>query len=336
MIMFVSDAFSEQYCGGGELTTDAIIDASLFPVNKILSGEVNLKLMEKYRDAYWIFGNFSGIDSQSLMHATKNLNYSVIEYDYKYCKFRSSKKHIAAEGKCQCSSSYAGKLIASFLGKSDRVFWMSEGQRDTYEAIYPFLKKKSFVLSSVFTEETLQHVASLNTNKKNHKWIILNSPSWIKGTEDSILYAKENNLEYELVWGLEYRDLLKKLAESRGLIFQPRGLDTCPRLTIEAKLLDCELILNDNVQHKDEPWFIEKEKIIPYLKSRPLAFWEEITLRAHKNLNISLIKNQKDNNFKIIVPFYNAEKWVSKCIRSLKLLMLLASLIAVMRTSLFY
>ena len=87
MIMFVSDAFSEQYCGGGELTTDAIIDASLFPVNKILSGEVNLKLMEKYRDAYWIFGNFSGIDSQSLMHATKNLNYSVIEYDYKYCKY---------------------------------------------------------------------------------------------------------------------------------------------------------------------------------------------------------------------------------------------------------
>lgn len=319
MIIFVSDAFSEQYRGGGELTTDAIIAASLFPVNKVLSRDVSLELMEEYKKAYWIFGNFSGLDSPRLMYAIKNLNYSVIEYDYKYCKFRSSKKHIAAEGKCDCSSSYAGKLVASFLGKSDRVFWMSNGQKETYEAIYPFLKKKSFVLSSVFTDETLQWITSLNTNKKNNKWVILNSPSWIKGTEDSITFAKENNLEYELVWGLEYHDLLKKLAESKGLIFQPKGLDTCPRLTIEAKLLDCELILNNNVQHKDEPWFIEKSKIIPYLKSRPIVFWEEITLKAHKNLNISLVKDQKDNNFKIIVPFYNAERWLSKCINSLKL-----------------
>ena len=37
MIIFVSDMFADEYKGGAELTTEAIIKASLFPCNKILS-----------------------------------------------------------------------------------------------------------------------------------------------------------------------------------------------------------------------------------------------------------------------------------------------------------
>ena len=87
MIVFVSDAYSDQYRGGGELTTDAIIDASLFPVNKLLSSQVTLELMENHKNCYWIFGNFAGLSPSCLLYAAKNLDYSVIEYDYKYCKF---------------------------------------------------------------------------------------------------------------------------------------------------------------------------------------------------------------------------------------------------------
>ena len=50
MIIFVSDAFAEHYAGGAELTTDAIIDSSIFPVNKVLSQQVNLKLMQEHQD----------------------------------------------------------------------------------------------------------------------------------------------------------------------------------------------------------------------------------------------------------------------------------------------
>ena len=51
-----------------------------------------------------------------------------------------------------------------------------------------------------------------------------------------------------------------KLRTSKGLVYLPAGLDTCPRLVIEAKMLDCKLILNNKVQIKDEEW-LEKDKI---------------------------------------------------------------------------
>ena len=67
MIIFVSDAFSEQYSGGAELTTDAIIDSSLFPVNKILSQHVDLNLLQEHKNSFWIFGNFSGVSAECLL-----------------------------------------------------------------------------------------------------------------------------------------------------------------------------------------------------------------------------------------------------------------------------
>ena len=62
------------------------------------------------------------------------------------------------------------------------------------------------MLSSVFSDETLDYIESLDTKNKNNKWVIMNSQSWIKGVDDAIKYAKENNLEYELLWGLEHKD----------------------------------------------------------------------------------------------------------------------------------
>ena len=319
MIIFVSDAFVEQYQGGGELTSEAIIEASYFPVNKVLSNQVTVELMEKHKNAYWIFGNFAGLAKACMLHALKNLDYSIIEYDYKFCKFRSTKKHISAEGKCDCENSLDGKLVATFLAKSKTNFWMSQAQLKRYQKLFPFLSdKKNIVLSSVFNNSTLKYLENLDISKKNNKWIILNSPSWIKGKEEAIKYAKENNLDYELVWGLSYPELLKKLATSKGLIFLPLGADTCPRLVIEAKILGCEIVFNEDVQHAKEKWFENKETIMSYLESRGRFFWEKIEKLAAKNLTFSTTKTKKDVNFKIVVPFYNAERWLDKCVESLK------------------
>jgi hypothetical protein len=77
---------------------------------------------------------------------------------------------------------------------------------------------------------------------------------------------------------LAHDEILKKLSQSKGICFKPTGLDTCPRYVIEAKLLGCEMELNDNVQHLKEEWFDtdDTEKIINYLKDRKNIFWNEI------------------------------------------------------------
>jgi len=318
MIVFVADAFVEHYVGGAELTTEALADASLVPTYKILSSALTLNQIEQTnKNFFWIFANFSNVSNEALMFAIKNLNYSVLEYDYKYCKYRLPEKHVKAEGKCDCINTKRGKLVSLFLHHAKTTWWMSEKQRDLYQETFPFLQDdKHKVLSSVFDSRTINLIESYDTSNKENKWIILNSKSWVKGTEASIQYAKENNLNYELVWGLNYRDLLAKLAKSKGLISLPHGGDTCPRLVVEAKLLDCELVLNDNVQHKDEEWFQNKDTILEYLKSRTRTFWKGIEENLIDFPKVSY--KEKNNNFKIIVPFYNAEVWLSKCIESIK------------------
>ena len=86
-------------------------------------------------------------------------------------------------------------------------------------------------------------------------------------------YAEENSLDYELVSDLAYHELIIKMSTSKGLIFRPLGGDTCPRIVIEANLLGCDLILNDNVQHKDEDWFSTRNSCLEYLKNRTNIFW---------------------------------------------------------------
>ena len=320
MIIFVSDMFAEQYKGGAELTTKAIIDSGLFPCNKLLSQELNVPLMEKHKDCFWIFGNFGALSEECVLYAAKNLNYSVLEYDYKYCYYRSPGKHIKSEGKCECSGSRKGKIVSIFLYNAKKTWWMSKNQMEHYQRTFPFLNGAiSQVLSSVFSSNTLNFIQSLDTTKKEDKWLILKSPSWIKGVEEAIEYAEKNNLNYELVWGIDHTELLRKLAKSKGIIFFPRAGDTCPRMTIEARLLNCELVLNDNVQHKDEKWFSNKESTLNYLKERTSIFWREIETVAAECLNLPRSHDVTNNlKFKFVVPFFNCAQWINKCIDSIK------------------
>jgi hypothetical protein len=111
------------------------------------------------------------------------------------------------------------------------------------------------VLSSLFSDKVLDYFENLEQKERSDVWLIQDSQSWIKGTADAVQYAKDKNLKYELIKNLTHEQVLEKFSTSKGLIFLPKGGDTCPRLVIEAKLSGCELILNDFVQHKDEKWF---------------------------------------------------------------------------------
>lgn len=320
MIVFVQDFFTEHYKGGAELTTEAIIEQSLFPVNKVMCQAVTIELMDRYKSSLWIFGNYSQLSKECMLYAAKNLKYVTIEYDYKYCKYRSPEKHVLAEESCLCKDTQHGKLVSIFINNSQSSFWMSKMQLDKHVDNFSFLEKSdNVVLSSIFSEETLEYILSLDTSNKSDKWLILNSPSWIKGVEDCVKYAKDNNLDYELVWDLEYKELLLKLASSKGVVFLPRGGDTCPRWIVEAKMLNCQLVINDNVQHKSEEWFRTKESTVEYMKDRADYFWSHVENKFSDILNLPKAKFENgDIKFHVIVPFYNASKWIGKCAKSIR------------------
>ena len=281
-IIFVSDMFANEYLGGAELTTEALIKSSPYNVFKLKSKSVTMELLQKGMNKFWIFGNFSEINPQLIPTIIANIKYSVLEYDYKYCKFRSPEKHFDISGTpCDCANQISGKLISAFYYGSMGLWWMSEKQREKYVTIFPFLAEKdNIVLSSVFEHETLGKIEHLRNNVPQDRkgWIVLGSNSWVKGASAAEKWCKDNSKDYEIVWNLPYDKVLAKLSVSEGFVYLPAGADTCPRMVIEAKLLGCKLVLNDNVQHKNEEWFNTEDldSIKAYLYSNHQIFWSGI------------------------------------------------------------
>jgi glycosyltransferase involved in cell wall biosynthesis len=282
-IIFVSDMFVKDYVGGAELTTQALIDASPYKIFCVNSSRVNQKLIRDGLSLVWVFGNFSQIDPNLIPIITNNLKYYILEYDYKYCKYRSPEKHKASEGKeCDCHLNQNGKLICNFYSNAKSVFWMSLAQMTVYlNKFQEAIKFNNILLSSVFDDLFFNKIIELNKKYSNitrKGWIVLGSQSWVKGYENAVSWCQENKVDYEVVWNLPYEQLLEKLAQSEGFVYLPNGADTCPRMVIEAKLLGCKLYINEHVQNAQEKWFNTNNinETLNYLMNGSKRFWDEV------------------------------------------------------------
>ena len=283
-IVFVADVFAEEYAGGAELTTKAIIESAPNGVNicKIKASEITEKTIESGYQKYWVFGNYTSLNPNLIPLLVQRCKYSILEYDYKFCKYRSVEKHKAATGEdCDCHTQMHGKLVSAFMHAAKTVFWMSEKQLVRNVNLFPFLEdqnegSRQIILSSVFDHHTFATLAELRQNAtSNGKYIVLGSDSWVKGKEASIKYCEQNDLEYEVLWNLPYPEFLKKLSESEGIVYMPQGGDTCPRMILEAQLLGKTIVVNQNVQHAQEYPFTggEAQDIWDYLTGRSEHFW---------------------------------------------------------------
>jgi len=282
-VVFVADFFVEDLIGGAELTTEALIKSSPFKVFKLKSRDVSMETLESGHQKFWAFGNWAGLNRDLIPTIVANLKYSVLEYDYKFCKWRSPEKHEVAERKpCDCENDIHGKLTSTFYLGAKNLYWMSERQQSRYLQKFPFLKDVSqVVLSSVFEEDfwvLLRHLKDKSAGAPRKGWIVLDSPSWIKGRDAAIHWCVTNEVEYEVVKGLSPSEFLEKLSTAEGLVYLPPGGDTCPRMVIEAKLLGCKLQLNENVEHASEDWFTAADPVETesYLYAARETFWNGI------------------------------------------------------------
>jgi len=283
-IVYVSDMYVQDTTGGAELTGQALLDSSPFKVHTVYAKQLTMAHLEQGMNAFWVFGNFSQMNPQLIPSIIANLKYGIVEYDYKYCEFRSPEKHLTVKGTpCDCHNKTIGKMVSAFFYAAEHVWWMSERQKERYTTMFPFLlDRESTVLSSVFSAGTLSTIRSLRStaNPQRSGWLILDSSSWIKGTDDARQWCQSNGKQYSTIKDMRYIDVLSALSKAEGLVYLPKGGDTCPRLVIEAKLLGCQLVINENVQHKDEEWFATSDvtQIESYLMTATSTFWNTIAL----------------------------------------------------------
>jgi len=281
--IFVSDLFVEDYVGGAEMSLQTLINKCESSKKiKVHSAELTKEFINNNTDAKWVFGNVANLSNELIQDIVgSGISYSFVEFDYKFCKHRNPKLYEMVERTtCDYKNTDRGQTLTDFCNSAKSVFFMSKQQMELHKLSLPNLKNENmFVLSSLFDESFFTFIERMQSTSKNKndKWVVLGSRSWVKGLNETEAHCKENNYDYEVLWNLNYKQFLQKLAESKGLCFKPTGLDTCPRMVIEAKLLGCELDVNELVQHKDEEWFSQdREAAINYLKSRPDFFWEKV------------------------------------------------------------
>jgi len=296
-VVFVADMFLEEYGGGAERTTGALFELSPYKTCKIKSNQVTQELIQQGASKFWVFFNYREMDHNLIPLIVANCHYAIIEYDYKFCQYRSIDLHKRETGNnCDCHDQQLGKIISAFLHGSEHIFWMSKRQSEIYHERFPFLKEnKQTVLSSIFSIGDLEFIERLkNAREENgwneNHWAVIDGNSWIKGVEESTIAVTETFPEstVEVLGGLSYYDLLKSLSEFHGLSFHPLGGDTCPRTVIEASLLGLELLINDNVQHMSEEWFAgDVDEVESYLLGRPQVFWDTISNFIERDIMLS-------------------------------------------------
>ena len=281
-IFIVSDFFVDEYVGGAELTTSSLLSYCDKEFVEVKSRQITLDMLSNNKQSKWIFTNFSHLNPQLISYIAEILeDYHIIEYDYKYCRYRLP-QHPEHGGECECEKLPIGSLIFQFYSNAKTLNWMSEDQMNHYHEKFPQLKNNNnFVLSSIFSQDDLKTIMELKQTaqklKKNNEMLLLGSNSWVKGFDQSREYCEERDISTRVVWNVPYKDTLKLLATHRGIVYLPNGYDTCPRWVIEAKLLGCKIIDNEYVQHRNEPWFKKDEnKIVKYLSDQPKYFWDKV------------------------------------------------------------
>ena len=196
-IVFISDYFIEDGVGGAELTTDAIMRFGFergVEIVGIRCSKIDKKILDYNKDTHhFIVCNFFQLQDDIKLYMAKNCSYSIVEYDYKICKHRSFELHQLIAGEpCDCEQQMHGKINSAFYGYADRVWFMSEKQKNMILDKVTALKKENCeVLNSVFSYGDFRFILSIKDNEKNNKYLILDSVSPVKPSALAVEYAEK-------------------------------------------------------------------------------------------------------------------------------------------------
>lgn len=239
-------------------------------VNQVLIEKLNVEfqysqLVESFDpSATYIISNISTM-KPDLIRQIPNLNYIILEHDYKICESRHP-------WRWPNSIIPINERINYDLYKNAKaVFVQTKDHQSVYESNNV---EANFINlhSSIWSDEDLTLLKRVLNNNiiKNGKSAIYDTNNWIKNTKGSIKYCTDNSLKYELIPVQQQRkDFLNKMAKCSNLVFFPIARETFCRLVVEARCLDLNVITTRNYGASVEDYFdLSGETLIEYLKNQ--------------------------------------------------------------------
>lgn len=316
-VYFVSDFFKKDFpLGGAELTDHEVITGlenkgvSVEKINsRYLTPDV-LKLLNK--DKMFIFSNFMFLKNATIDILTSGeYRYMIYEHDHKYLVKRNPSNYV--DYKCPKAEISHKK----FYEKADAVYCQSNLHKMCIENNLDITATN--MGASLWEDDFYDFVSNLEMEKFDKKVAVLETAVPHKSQKEAEEFCNSQNIQYDLVSAPSPRELITKLAKYDALVFFPKLTETFCRLAAEAKMVGCKVITNGRLGCASEEFFSwdNRKEIISFLKTRKQeiidSFYELIP-----DKKITTVDNKESDTFKIVVPCYNAEKYIEKCITSIK------------------
>jgi len=254
MKYLVSDFnLTDSIAGGSELVDDTVIKA--LDLIYVRSRDYKPKQGDRL-----ILSNISTMSQETIDYIRDNCKYIILEHDYKIHWTR-----------------HPWRFKDSIIPKHERINYSLYKnalavytQTDDHKQVFLDNEVEANFISlncSIWSEEELERLSSLQDNKKTYKFAVIDSDNWIKNKQGAEQFCTFNKIAYELVPKLSYDSFMKKLSEFPALVFFPVARETCCRLLVEAKCMNMNIITNNNSGAFRSMWFeYSGQELVSYLR----------------------------------------------------------------------
>ena len=267
-ITFIADFFSDEILGGAELSDKVLIDY-------LVKEGHNLKTVKSqkfdptiHKADTFIISNFARLSEQNKNWVfSSGKKYIIIERDQKYVKSRNTamyKDFIAPKSEVVNQTFYQG---------AHKVFCLTNHSAD--------LLLKHIDLTNVeplgctqFSQEQFDHIKNCYQEKKNGKWCIVPG----KKSSLGIQLCETQKMDFDYFKNCDWKDLIKTIAEYKGLVFFSHAVETCCRLVVEARMLGLKIKTDNRVGCTYEDWFskYKGKELINFLESNNFVILDKI------------------------------------------------------------
>ena len=345
-IVFVADLFwFDGSVGGAELCDGAIIEELIYKkysnfrewmVLCAPSHLVSPDFIEKNKESFFIISNFMRLSEQSKKHlADHDLNYIIIEHDHKYITTNNPalyKNFLCREDHLQnqefyrkaryvmCQSTLHTEILYKNLLLTNLVNLKGNLWLDLHLDILEKQIENKVEENRKFHKDEDQKAYERKKDGLRRWWktSVINSDNPNKGTPQSIKYCQDNNLEIGMIPPQVWKEFMTSLAFTETLVFLPTWVESFNRVCVEARVLGCKIVTNQNLGCASDGWLqykgTEMLQKVRDVKKEILSIYDDIIQNKDENIE-TYIPLQKLPRVSIITTFVEAEEYVEEFLR---------------------
>ena len=290
-ILFVADFFlRDGVRGGAELVDDEltqVLSDMGFDIQLINSSLVDIPLLEEQEYDAILVSNFVHLKEDTKEAMITGKNYFIFEHDHKYLKSRNPATYPNQEAP---SAEIANE---SFFKNAAAVFCQT--------GMHARLLQKNILLdnvvnltTSIWSEKEMQTITDAQETKKEVPNVIIESSNPIKGTAIAKAFCKQNGMEFESIPSTDFETFVKLLARAKNLVFFPASYESCCRLLVEARMLNCSVTTNSLAGAVHEEWFkLSGKELTDLMKTKKEQIAETVS---------SVLKSSQEHFLPLDIP----------------------------------